>query len=200
MQAGFVWLDEAVPGILWDAKYASDDNFTGAPVDGYTVGRVAGTPGLAAALALAEARAEKTGLRLLLWDAYRPQRAVDRFLAWCAAPEDGKTKRRHYPNIEKTDIVPLGYVAARSGHSRGSAVDLTLAQPDGVPLEMGGGFDLMDAISHHGAPVAEEAARNRLLLRGIMEESGFAPYENEWWHYSLAQEPYPETYFDFLPG
>lgn len=200
MQAGFVWLDEAVPGILWDAKYASEDNFTGAAVDGYAQNRLAGTVELAAALAIAAKRAEKTGLRLLLWDAYRPQRAVDRFLAWCAAPEDGKTKRRHYPNIEKTDIVPLGYVAARSGHSRGSAVDLTLAQPDGVPLEMGGGFDLMDAISHHGAPVAEEAARNRLLLRGIMEESGFAPYENEWWHYSLAQEPYPETYFDFLPG
>lgn len=200
MQAGFVWLDEAVPGILWDAKYASEDNFTGAAVDGYAQNRLAGTVELAAALAIAAKRAEKAGLRLLLWDAYRPQRAVDRFLASCAAPEDGKTKRRHYPNIEKTDIVPLGYVAARSGHSRGSAVDLTLAQPDGVPLEMGGGFDLMDAISHHGAPVAEEASRNRLLLRGIMEESGFAPYENEWWHYSLAQEPYPETYFDFLPG
>lgn len=200
MQAGFVWLDEAVPGILWNAKYASEDNFTGAAVDGYAQNRLAGTVELAAALAIAAKWAEKTGLRLLLWDAYRPQRAVDRFLAWCAAPEDGKTKRRHYPNIEKTDIVPLGYVAARSGHSRGSAVDLTLAQPDGVPLEMGGGFDLMDAISHHGAPVAEEASRNRLLLRGIMEESGFAPYENEWWHYSLAQEPYPETYFDFLPG
>ena len=200
MQAGFVWLDEAVPGILWDAKYASEDNFTGAAVDGYAQNRLAGTVELAAALAIAAKRAEKTGLRLLLWDAYRPQRAVDRFLAWCAAPEDGKTKRRHYPNIEKTDIVPLGYVAARSGHSRGSAVDLTLVQPDGVPLEMGGCFDLMDAISHHGAPVAEEAARNRLLLRGIMEKSGFAPYENEWWHYSLAQEPYPETYFDFLPG
>ena len=97
--------------------------------------------------------AEGEGLRLFLWDAYRPQRAVDRFLAWCAAPEDGRTKQRHYPNIAKGDIVPLGYVAARSGHSRGSAVDLTLARPDGSLLEMGGCFDLMDAISHHGAPV-----------------------------------------------
>ena len=140
MEKGFVWLDAAVPGIFWDAKYASDDNFTGAPVDGYTVGRVAGTPGLAAALALAEARAETAGLRLCLWDAYRPQRAVDCFLRWCAAPEDGRTKQKHYPNIAKGDIVPLGYVAARSGHSRGSAVDLTLARPDGSLLEMGGGF------------------------------------------------------------
>ena len=198
MQAGFVWLDEAVPGILWDAKYASEDNFTGAAVDGYAQNRLAGTVELAAALAIAAKRAEKTGLRLLLWDAYRPQRAVDRFLAWCAAPEDGKTKRRHYPNIEKTDIVPLGYVAARSGHSRGSAVDLTLARMDGGLLDMGGDFDLMDEISHHGANVGAEAARNRLLLKAIMEESGFEAYENEWWHYTLRDEPYPNTYFDFV--
>ena len=198
MQAGFVWLDEAVPGILWDAKYAAEDNFTGAAVDGYAQNRLAGTVELAAALAIAAKRAEKAGLRLLLWDAYRPQRAVDRFLAWCAAPEDGKTKRRHYPNIEKTDIVPLGYVAARSGHSRGSAVDLTLARIDGGLLDMGGGFDLMDEISHHGANVGAEAARNRMLLKAIMEESGFEAYENEWWHYTLRDEPYPNTYFDFV--
>ena len=198
MQSGFVWLDEAVPGILWDAKYATSDNFTGAPVDGYAQNRLAGTVELAAALARAAALAEGEGLRLVLWDAYRPQRAVDRFLAWCAAPEDGRTKQKHYPNIAKGDIVPLGYVAARSGHSRGSAVDLTLARMDGGLLDMGGGFDLMDEISHHGANVGAEAARNRLLLRGIMEESGFEAYENEWWHYTLRDEPYPNTYFDFV--
>ena len=140
------------------------------------------------------------GLRLFLWDAYRPQRAVDRFLAWCAAPEDGRTKQKHYPNIAKGDIVPLGYVAARSGHSRGSTVDLTLARPDGSLLEMGGGFDLMDAISHHGAPVDGMAARNRLRLRAIMEKSGFAPYENEWWHYTLRDEPYPRYVFRLFAG
>ena len=87
----------------------------------------------------------------------------------------------------------------KHSHSRGSAVDLTLARPDGVPLEMGGCFDLMDAISRHGAPVDGLAARNRLRLRAIMEKSGFAPYESEWWHYTLRVEPYPHTYFDFLP-
>ena len=199
MHAGFVWLDEAAPGILWKAMYATEDNFTGAAVDGYQCDRLAGTAELAAALTRAAALAGARGLKLFLWDAYRPQRAVDGFLRWCAAPEDGKTKRKHYPNIEKTYIVPLGYVAARSGHSRGSAVDLTLARPDGVPLEMGGCFDLMDAISRHGAPVNGMAARNRLRLRAIMEKSGFAPYENEWWHYTLRDEPYPHTYFDFLP-
>ena len=199
VRAGFVWLDEAVPGLLWDAKYATADNFTGAAVDGYPRNRLAGTAELAAGLARAAKLAAGEGLRLFLWDAYRPQRAVDRFLAWCAAPEDGRTKQCHYPNIEKADIVPLGYVAARSGHSRGSAVDLTLARPGGGLLDMGGGFDLMDAVSHHGAPVGARAAQNRLLLRAIMEKSGFAPYENEWWHYALRDEPYPHTYFDFLP-
>ena len=199
VRAGFVWLDEAVPGLLWDAKYATADNFTGAAVDGYPRNRLAGTAELAAGLARAAKLAAGEGLRLFLWDAYRPQRAVDRFLAWCAAPEDGRTKQKHYPNIAKGDIVPLGYVAARSGHSRGSTVDLTLARPDGSLLEMGGGFDLMDAISRHGAPVNGMAARNRLRLRAIMEKSGFAPYENEWWHYTLRVEPYPHTYFDFLP-
>lgn len=198
MQAGFVWLDEAAPGILWKAMYATEDNFTGAAVDGYRCDRLAGTAELAAALARAAALAGARGLKLFLWDAYRPQRAVDGFLRWCAVPEDGKTKRKHYPNIEKTDIVPLGYVAARSGHSRGSAVDLTLARMDGGLLDMGGGFDLMDESSHHGANVGAEAARNRLLLKGIMEESGFEAYENEWWHYTLRDEPYPNTYFDFV--
>ena len=197
MQTGFTWLDEAVPSILWDAKYATSDNFTGAPVDGYNIDRTAGTLELAAALARAAKRAARENLRLLVWDAYRPQRAVNRFLAWCAAPEDGRTKQRRYPNIDKSQIVPLGYVAARSGHSRGSAIDLTLARGDGSLLDMGGCFDLMDEMSHHGAPVAEPAARNRLLLKGIMEGSGFQPYECEWWHYSLAEEPYPDTYFDF---
>ena len=198
MEKGFVWLDEAVPGLLWDAKYATADNFTGAAVDGYPRNRLAGTAELAAGLARAAKLAAGEGLRLFLWDAYRPQRAVDRVLAWCAAPEDGRTKQKHYPNIAKGDIVPLGYVAARSGHSRGSAVDLTLARMDGGLLDMGGGFDLMDEISHHGANVGAEAARNRLLLRGIMEESGFEAYENEWWHYTLRDEPYPNTYFDFV--
>ena len=197
MQTGFTWLDEAVPSILWDAKYATTDNFTGAPVDGYNINRTAGTLELAAALARAAKRAARENLRLLVWDAYRPQRAVNRFLAWCAAPEDGRTKQKHYPNIDKSQIVPLGYVAARSGHSRGSAIDLTLTREDGSLLDMGGCFDLMDEMSHHGAPVAEPAARNRLLLKEIMEESGFQPYANEWWHYSLAEEPYPDPYFDF---
>lgn len=198
MHSGFVFLDEAVEGVLWDAKYAGQDNFMGQPVDGYRVNRVAGTQELAAALRIARDRAAQKGYRLLLWDAYRPQRAVSHFMRWCAQDEDGLTKEKHYPGIERSQMVELGYIAARSGHSRGSTVDLTLTDAQGNPLDMGGGFDLMDEISHHGNPaVGKEAARNRETLREIMLSAGFADYDCEWWHYRLKDEPYPDTYFDF---
>ena len=177
---GFVFLDEAVPGSLSDAKYAGCDNFVGAPVDGYRVPRVAGSKALAEALAVVAEKARAMGYRLLFWDAYRPQRAVDHFIRWSNAPEDGKTKAAHYPNIDRTQLIPLGYVAAKSGHSRGGTIDL------------------MDERSHHGSPLVSAAqTANRETLRALMTGSGFTDYENEWWHYRLAHEPYPETYFDF---
>lgn len=195
---GFVYLDEAVPGVLWDAKYAGCDNFVGEPVDGYLVNRVVGTEELARALVLAQEAARQAGCRLMLWDAYRPQRAVDHFVRFCTAPETGKTKTRHYPNVDKTQLIPLGYIAARSGHSRGSTIDLTLTDGDGRPLDMGGIFDFMDERSHHGCPeITRAQADNRKLLRAIMLGCGFTDYKNEWWHYRLKNEPYPDTYFDF---
>lgn len=198
MHTDFVYLDEAVPGLLWDAKYATSDNFTGAPVDGYFTNRVVGTRALAEALNKAMALARAQGCTLLVWDAYRPARAVRRFLQWAGEPEDFRTKDAHYPNLQKTDIVPLGYVATESSHSRGSAVDLTLADArTHNPIGMGGGFDLMDEASHHSARQPEEVRENRTRLKAIMAQCGFAPYENEWWHYRLKNEPYPDTYFDF---
>lgn len=199
MTEGFVYLDAMLPGVFWDAKYATADNFTGAVVDGYRVNRVVGTREMADALLRAIDLAAKRGVALLLWDGYRPQRAVDCFLRWADAPEDGRTKARHYPNIGKGDIVPLGYVAAKSGHSRGSAIDLTLWELErGRMAEMGGDFDLMDVRSHHGAGgLSPVATRNREILREIMEQSGFAAYDQEWWHYALKKEPYPDRYFDF---
>jgi D-alanyl-D-alanine dipeptidase len=196
---GFVLVDEAVPGIRWDAKYATWDNFTGKPVDGYAVNRIVGTRALCAALARARGEAAKLGFGLLLWDGYRPQRAVDCFLRWSRQPEDRRTKPRHYPNIERAEMVEHGYVAARSGHGRGSAVDLTLYHlATGELADMGGDHDLMDTVSHHGADgITPVEARNREHLRSIMAVSGFASYGNEWWHYSLTDEPYPDTYFDF---
>ncbi|MBE1502625.1 D-alanyl-D-alanine dipeptidase [Amycolatopsis lexingtonensis] len=195
----FVFVDEFAPGIRWDAKYATWDNFTGKPVDGYLANRVVGTKALCAALERAHEKAETLGFGLLLWDGYRPQRAVDRFLRWSREPEDGRTKTRHYPNITRGEMFEKGYVAAKSGHSRGSTVDLTLYHlATGELAAMGGGHDLMDAVSHHGAAgITAAATEHRQHLRTIMESCGFHGYESEWWHYTLNREPYPDTYFDF---
>ena len=199
MQRGFVYLETAVPALKWDAKYATADNFTGAPVDGYRANRVVGTVQLANALRDVAIRAQGEGLGLFVWDAYRPQRAVRRFVEWVHEAEDTRTKAAHYPNVERTRMIELGYIAARSGHSRGSTVDLTLYRLDtGLLLEMGGDFDLMDARSCHGAKgIAHEAEQNRAYLKNLMGSCGFSAYENEWWHYRLENEPYPDTYFDF---
>jgi zinc D-Ala-D-Ala dipeptidase len=199
MHSDFYFIDELVSGLRWDAKYATWDNFTGKPVDGYLANRIVGSRALCIALERARHHAASLGFGLLLWDGYRPQRAVESFLQWSTRPEDGRRKQRHYPNIERSEMIDRGYVAAKSGHSRGSAVDLTLfhlASRTIVP--MGGDHDLMDPVSHHGAEgITHVEAGNRRVLRSIMEESGFRPLDCEWWHYSLTDEPYPNMYFDF---
>jgi zinc D-Ala-D-Ala dipeptidase len=199
MNHDFVFVDESVPGIRCDAKYATWDNFTGRPVDGYLANRIVGTLALCAALQTAQAVAASFGFGLLLWDGYRPQRAVDCFLRWSQEPEDGRKKRRHYPNIVRPEMFEKGYVAPKSGHSRGSTVDVTLFHLATAELApMGGGHDLMDPISHHGATgITAAETGNRQLLCSIMEDGGFNPYDREWWHYSLRDEPYRDTYFDF---
>ena len=199
MKEDFVFVDESVPGIRWDAKYATWDNFTGKPVDGYLANRIVGTRSLCAALDRAREEAGSLGFGLLLWDGYRPQRAVDCFLRWSQQPEDGRTKPRHYPNIDRAQMFEKGYVAARSGHSRGSTVDLTLYHlTTGELAAMGGDHDLMDSISHHEAKgITGVEAGNRHHLRSVMEACGFNSYASEWWHYTLRDEAYPDTYFDF---
>ena len=182
MEKGFVFLDEVIPGIRWDAKYATWDNFTGKPVDGYEVNRIVVAKEMADALAEVQKEANQMGYGLLVWDSYRPQRAVNCFLRWAAEPEDGRRKEIHYPNIKREELLSKGYVAAKSSHSRGSAVDLTL----------------YSVKSHHTCKdVSKEEYENRQLLCGLMTRHGFVPFENEWWHYNLKKEPYPETYFDF---
>ncbi|MFE3203414.1 D-Ala-D-Ala dipeptidase VanX [Embleya sp. NPDC055664] len=199
MNDDFAFVDELIPGVRWDAKYATWDNFIGKPVDGYSANRIVGTRALCAALKRAREEAASVGFDLLLWDGYRPQRAVDRFLSWSTRAEDGRTKPRHYPNIDRAEMFEKGYVAAKSGHSRGSTVDLTLYHLDtGDLAPMGGHHDLMDPISHHGARgITEVETTNRQYLRSIMEAAGFSAYDCEWWHYTLKDEPYPDTYFDF---
>lgn len=199
MKQGFVFLDEAIPGIRWDAKYATWDNFTGKPVDGYQVNRIVGTEALARSLRKAQEKASGMGYGLLLWDGYRPQRAVNAFLDWAAQPEDGSTRKRFYPRMTRRELIQKGYIAAHSSHSRGSAVDLTLFRLDtGALVPMGGYFDYMDIQSHHRAKgIRPEEQASREILCGIMESSGFTAFSCEWWHYSLTREAYPNTYFDF---
>ncbi len=199
MREGFAFVDELVPGIRWDAKYATWDNFVGRPVDGYDVNRIVGTRALCGALAKAQREAAVRGFGLVLWDAYRPQRAVDHFLRWSVEWEDGRTKERHYPHLDRVQVFEHGYVARRSGHSRGSTVDLTLYDlTTGELAPMGGGHDLMDPVSHHDAPGLDPvAAENRGHLRAVMAAARFRSYRREWWHYTLFDEPFPRTYFDF---
>jgi D-alanyl-D-alanine dipeptidase len=194
---GFVYLDAYVPGISWDAKYAGHDNLTGAPLDGYRANRVVGTRALTDALRRAAAHFEARGYGLFLYDGYRPARAVQSLVEWAKRPEDFLTKARHYPNIEKSELFRLGYIAEKSGHSRGSSIDLTLTK-NGAPIDMGGIFDLMDEISHHSQPMPPSIAQNRALLKDGMAACGFRAYEKEWWHYTLIDEQHHETYFDFV--
>lgn len=200
MKQNFVFLDEAIPGIRWDAKYATWDNFMGMPVNGYKVNRVVGTVEMANALKKVNEMAQKMGLGLLLWDGYRPVRAVSHFMEWTKHSKDESRKSKHYPNIDKKTMIDGGYIAEYSGHSRGSTIDLTLYDIESQKLlDMGGDFDLMDEVSHYDAQgITKEEHKNRKLLRDLMEKGGFVPYENEWWHYSLKNEPYPDVYFDFV--
>jgi D-alanyl-D-alanine dipeptidase len=202
MNDPLVFVDELVPGLRWDAKYATWDNFTGAPVDGYLANRIAGTKALCAALERAREEAAARGFGLLLWDGYRPRRAVEAFWRWAQRPEDGRTKARHYPNLGRAELFEKGYVSPRSGHTRGSTVDLTLYRlDDGDLAAMGGDHDLMDEVSRHGATeISPLESANRQHLRAVMEASGFSAYECEWWHYTLRDEPYPQTYFDVPIG
>ena len=198
-EKGFVYIDEAVPGILWDAKYAGSDNFMGRPADGYFANRTVCTVEAARALRTAQSKAHDKGLELFVFDAYRPDRAVKDFCRWAEDASDTKRKAVHYPNVDKSELIPQGYIASRSGHSRGSTIDLTLCRADGTLLDMATVFDFMDLRSHHGAAgLTKEQEENRELLRGIMLASGFTDYDCEWWHYRLAEEPYPHTYFDFV--
>ena len=139
------------------------------------------------------------GYSLKVFDCYRPQRAVDRFVAWGRDLSDQAMKAEHYPAEDKSQLFEKGYIADRSGHSRGSTLDLTLVrQPDATELDMGTPYDYFDSLSNTEDPrITGQQRANRLLLKGVMEKHGFVNYDKEWWHYTLTDEPYPDSYFDF---
>ena len=194
--APLVRLSDVDETITQDPRYAGSDNFMGRPVRGYLAPEVIMTREAAVAPVTAQKSAKAQGLSLLVFDGYRPQRAVDHFVEWGADLADTLNKAAYYPNVPKAELFERGYIAKRSGHSRGSTVDVTLTR-DGLPLDMGTPFDFFDELSHTENPaITPEAMANRMLLRDIMTAAGFRNYVNEWWHYTLVSEPYPDTYFD----
>lgn len=197
--AGFVSVGEMIPDILLDIRYYSAFNFIGERIDGYEEPAALLTREAALALKAVSDEAVSRGLLLKVFDAYRPQKAVDHFTRWAKDPEDDRMKAYFYPDLEKKEIIPQGYIAEHSGHSRGSTVDLTLfdmaSQRD---LDMGGTFDFFGERSHPDWASASEAQHaNRMLLQGLMVKHGFRPLAEEWWHFTLADEPWPDTYFTF---
>ena len=195
----FDQIHEIIPNIEYDIRYFSNDNFVGAKVDGYHAPIAFITKEAGTALVKVQDELNQVGLGLKIFDAYRPQKGVDHFVRWGAVVADTLTKQKYYPNIKKANVFELGYVAKRSGHSRGSTLDLTIINlKTKVELDMGSPWDFFSEISHHDSPlVNDQQTENRDELRSVMLKYGFKEYANEWWHYTLKDEPYPEIYFDF---
>lgn len=224
MPADFVDVKEIIPTIVLDLRYLTDYNFLGTPVDGYEVNKCVLTRKAATALSKVQDELNQFGLSLKIYDAYRPQRAVDHFVRWAKQISDTTMKREFYPDVDKKNLFEEGYIASKSSHSRGSTVDVTIV-PMPVPpqpeysnkmgqcecyqpvykrfpdngIDMGTGFDCF----HEAATTVRSNLRlnvriNRLLLKTLMEKHGFRNYSAEWWHYTFVDEPYPDTYFDFV--
>lgn len=220
---GFVYLNDVDPSILQDIRYAGYHNFVGRPIKGYHAKECILTKKAADALSKVQAALLKSNLSLKVYDCYRPQRAVSDFVTWSKNLKSTKMKEEFYPRVPKNKLFPLGYIAKKSRHSRGSTMDLTIVP---VPtsqqanyyrgqtlkscyapyhdryrdnsIDMGTGFDCLDSLAHGLNPrVSLIAYQNRKMLRHIMQKYGFAPYKNEWWHFTLKHEPYPITYFNF---
>ena len=196
--AAFVDAATVVPGLVEDMRYAGAHNFVGRPIDGYEAARCWLTQPTAVALAAVARDLAPRGLVLKVFDCYRPTRAVANFMRWAHDLNDTAGKAEFYPQVDKRTLFHDGYISSRSGHSRGSTIDLTLAEAGGRELDMGTPFDFFSPRSSPGDPnVSSDARANRALLAAAMRHRGFRPYAKEWWHFTLAGEPFPATYFDF---
>lgn len=223
---GFVYIHEVDKTIRISPRYASENNFVGRPIDGYRKKKIVLTRQAAEALQRVQTDIAKDGYSLVIYDAYRPQRAVEHFVRWSMDLQDQSQKSRYYPRVKKNDVFELGYVAKRSGHTRGSTVDLTLIKRekelhdikessrslrdgfvikflDDGTVDMGSSFDLFDVASHyHNDLIPNEHRQMRKYLKEKMEKHGFSNYAEEWWHFTLKNEAYPasrdSSYFDFM--
>jgi zinc D-Ala-D-Ala dipeptidase len=196
--AAFVDAATGVPGLIAEMRYAGSHNFVGRPIDGYEAPHCLLTRQAADALAGVARDLNSQGLVIKAFDCYRPTRAVANFVRWARDPKDQKMKAEFYPDVDKRTLFRDGYIALQSGHSRGSTIDLTLAQADGHELDMGTPFDFFSPKSWTADPnVGAEAHKNRMLLAAAMHRHGFRGYDKEWWHFTLRGEPFPDTYFNF---
>ncbi len=197
--SGFVLLADFVPSIIQEIRYYTTYNFIGDRIDGYEEPVALCTRDAARALKNVASELFVQGYRLKVFDAYRPSIAVKHFVLWGIEDADQRMKPYFYPDIDKTDTFKLGYIASRSSHSRGSAIDLTLFDmATGREVDMGSPFDMFDEVSHPSyRGITEEQYSNRMILQHAMMRAGFEPYECEWWHFMLADEPYPDRYFNF---
>ena len=195
----FVLLSEAVPDAILEIRYYSTYNFVGDRIDGYEEPLAMMTKESAAALKEVSDELVAKGYRLKIYDAYRPQKAVTNFVEWAKDTGDTRMKEYFYPDLDKSVLFPQGYIAEHSGHSRGSTVDLTLFDmKTEKELDMGGTFDFFGEQSHPDyTNITETQYANRMILRDAMLSHGFKPIDTEWWHFTLENEPYSDTYFTF---
>ena len=199
LEDGFVYLKDIDDSIIVDLKYYSSENFTGRFVDGYLANKAILTNKAGLALSNAQKDFNKLGYSLILYDAYRPQSAVDFFVRWSTNLNDTIFKNLYYPDIKKSNLFELGYIAYKSGHSRGSTIDVSLVDiTTNKEIDMGTIFDYFGIESHTFYDnLTENQKANRLLLYEIMSNNGFQNYSKEWWHYTLKNEPF-QKYFNFL--
>jgi D-alanyl-D-alanine dipeptidase len=196
---GFTYLLEIDPTIKKELRYYTSKNFVGTPIDGYMKNKIIISIPAAKALKKIQTKLLDSGLSLKIFDAYRPQQAVDHFVRWAKIMNDTLKKQLYYPDIKKSELFKLGFIALKSGHTRGSTVDLSIVDiKTNKELDMGSSYDFFGEKSHpFYKKITKTQMKNRMLLRTIMIKNGFIPYDNEWWHFTLKDEPYPTTYFNF---
>jgi D-alanyl-D-alanine dipeptidase len=196
-KSDFAEISTVIDDAAFDIRYYSSNNFTGNKIDGYKAPRAYMTKKALAALKIAADDLRAQGYRLLIWDSYRPQKAVDNFVKWINDPSDPGDKS-FYPKLEKDDLIAGVYIMPKSGHTRGSTIDLTIITKDGGFVDMGGTFDLFSEVSHPDyKKLTKKQKKNRKILRDAMVKAGFNPLDSEWWHFTLKDEPYTDTYFNF---
>ena len=197
---GFSYVSEIDVTIKKELRYGTSNNFIGKPIDGYLKDSLIISTPAAKALKEIQTKLMLSGLSLKIFDAYRPQQAVDHFVRWAKVMNDTLMKQLYYPDVQKSELFTLGFIASKSGHTRGSTVDLSIVDvKTNKEVDMGSSYDFFGEKSHpFYKKITEAQMKNRMLLRTIMIKNGFIPYDNEWWHFTLKDEPYPTTYFNFL--